>query len=240
MLDHPFLRLGLRGRDVHRPGRRADRLRGGAAGPGVHRGRPLPCGLHRRPGRPGLRDRPPGRACTGPAWPSPSSWPLLGRRASADDSVIGSVFAWILGLGALFLSIFTTAQSGSGGAGGDAGRQRPVRLHPGPVVVPGRRRRRSWPWSWPAPWSSSAGPWSSPAWTRPWPAARGVPVRLLGLRLLRAVGRDRRRGHPGGGRPAAAGTAGRAGRRQPAAHRPALRRPCGCRPASPSSPCGAG
>ncbi len=46
---------------------------------------------------------------------------LLGRRAGADDSVIGSVFAWILGLGALFLSIFTTAQSGSGGAGGDAG-----------------------------------------------------------------------------------------------------------------------
>jgi zinc/manganese transport system permease protein len=42
---------------------------------------------------------------------------LLGRRANADDSVIGSVFAWILGLGALFLSIFTTGQSGTGGAG---------------------------------------------------------------------------------------------------------------------------
>jgi zinc/manganese transport system permease protein len=46
---------------------------------------------------------------------------LLGRRAGADDSVIGSVFAWILGLGALFLSIFTTGQSGSGGGGGDEG-----------------------------------------------------------------------------------------------------------------------
>ena len=45
----------------------------------------------------------------------------LGRRASADDTVVGSVFAWILGLGALFLSIFTTAQSGTGGAGGNAG-----------------------------------------------------------------------------------------------------------------------
>ncbi len=45
----------------------------------------------------------------------------LGRRASADDTVVGSVFAWILGLGALFLSIFTTAQSGTGAAGGDAG-----------------------------------------------------------------------------------------------------------------------
>lgn len=46
---------------------------------------------------------------------------VLGRRASADDTVIGSVFAWILGLGALFLSVFTTAQSGTSGAGGDAG-----------------------------------------------------------------------------------------------------------------------
>ncbi len=45
----------------------------------------------------------------------------LGRRATADDTVIGSVFAWILGLGALFLSIFTTAQSGTGDVAGDAG-----------------------------------------------------------------------------------------------------------------------
>ena len=35
--------------------------------------------------------------------------------------MIGSVFAWILGLGALFLSIFTTTQSGSGATGGNAG-----------------------------------------------------------------------------------------------------------------------
>ena len=45
----------------------------------------------------------------------------LGGRATADDTVIGSVFAWILGLGALFLSIFTTSESGTGGAGGDPG-----------------------------------------------------------------------------------------------------------------------
>jgi zinc/manganese transport system permease protein len=37
-----------------------------------------------------------------------------GDRARADDAVIGSFFAWILGLGALFLSIFTTTSSGSG------------------------------------------------------------------------------------------------------------------------------
>ena len=40
-----------------------------------------------------------------------------GERARADDAVIGSFFAWILGLGALFLSIFTTSSSGSGGNG---------------------------------------------------------------------------------------------------------------------------
>jgi zinc/manganese transport system permease protein len=45
----------------------------------------------------------------------------LGRKADADDTVIGSVFAWILGLGALFLSIFTSSQSGIGGGGGNAG-----------------------------------------------------------------------------------------------------------------------
>ena len=42
---------------------------------------------------------------------------LLGRRSGADDTVIGSVFAWVLGLGALFLSVFTTSASGTGGDG---------------------------------------------------------------------------------------------------------------------------
>jgi zinc/manganese transport system permease protein len=40
---------------------------------------------------------------------------LLGRRARPDDVVIGSVFAWVLGLGALFLSIFTNGSSGENG-----------------------------------------------------------------------------------------------------------------------------
>jgi zinc/manganese transport system permease protein len=46
---------------------------------------------------------------------------VLGRRTIADDTVIGSVFAWILGLGALFLSIFTSGRSGTGSVGGNAG-----------------------------------------------------------------------------------------------------------------------
>jgi zinc/manganese transport system permease protein len=39
----------------------------------------------------------------------------LGDRARADDVEIGTVFAWILGLGVLFLAIFTTSGSGANG-----------------------------------------------------------------------------------------------------------------------------
>jgi zinc/manganese transport system permease protein len=43
---------------------------------------------------------------------------LLGRSGRADDVVIGSVFAWMLGLGVLFLSIYTAGSSGSNGTAG--------------------------------------------------------------------------------------------------------------------------
>jgi zinc/manganese transport system permease protein len=35
----------------------------------------------------------------------------LGRRGRADDAVIGNVFAWILGLGVFFLTLYTTTRS---------------------------------------------------------------------------------------------------------------------------------
>jgi zinc/manganese transport system permease protein len=38
----------------------------------------------------------------------------LGRRVRPDDVVIGAVFAWILGLGVLFLTLYTTTRSGTG------------------------------------------------------------------------------------------------------------------------------
>ncbi|MCC9306116.1 metal ABC transporter permease [Kitasatospora sp. RB6PN24] len=42
----------------------------------------------------------------------------LGRKGRPDDVVIGSVFAWILGLGAFFLTVYTTSRSAAqGGAG---------------------------------------------------------------------------------------------------------------------------
>jgi zinc/manganese transport system permease protein len=44
-----------------------------------------------------------------------SAMGLLGDRARPDDVVIGSVFAWVLGLGVLFLSIFTNGSSGQNG-----------------------------------------------------------------------------------------------------------------------------
>jgi zinc/manganese transport system permease protein len=37
----------------------------------------------------------------------------LGFRGRADDTVIGSVFAWVLGLGALFLSLYTSSARGT-------------------------------------------------------------------------------------------------------------------------------
>jgi zinc/manganese transport system permease protein len=40
----------------------------------------------------------------------------LGRKGRADDVVIGSVFAWVLGLGVLLLTVYTTS-SGSGKTG---------------------------------------------------------------------------------------------------------------------------
>jgi zinc/manganese transport system permease protein len=39
----------------------------------------------------------------------------LGERARADDVVIGTLFAWSLGLGVLFLTIFTTRRSAGNG-----------------------------------------------------------------------------------------------------------------------------
>ncbi|MFC5908729.1 metal ABC transporter permease [Streptacidiphilus monticola] len=43
----------------------------------------------------------------------------VGRKGRADDVVIGSAFAWMLGLGSFFLTLYTTSRSGS--ADGNAG-----------------------------------------------------------------------------------------------------------------------
>ena len=43
---------------------------------------------------------------------------VLGERGRTDDVVIGAVFAWVLGLGVLALSIYTTNRSGRNGTAG--------------------------------------------------------------------------------------------------------------------------
>lgn len=42
----------------------------------------------------------------------------LGRRGRPDDTVVGNVFAWILGLGALFLTVYTTSSGGTDAVAG--------------------------------------------------------------------------------------------------------------------------
>ncbi|HXU22786.1 MAG TPA: metal ABC transporter permease [Tepidiformaceae bacterium] len=43
---------------------------------------------------------------------------VLGARGRANDVVIGSVFAWVLGLGVLFLALYTTSESSGDSSGG--------------------------------------------------------------------------------------------------------------------------
>ena len=43
---------------------------------------------------------------------------VLGRRGQADDVVIGNIFAWILGLGVFFLTLYTTSRSTANGSAG--------------------------------------------------------------------------------------------------------------------------
>jgi zinc/manganese transport system permease protein len=42
----------------------------------------------------------------------------LGDRGQADDVAVGAVFAWVLGLGVLFLSVFTSSRSSGNGSAG--------------------------------------------------------------------------------------------------------------------------
>jgi zinc/manganese transport system permease protein len=109
---------------------------------------------------------------------------LLGDRARADDVVIGSFFAWALGLGVLFLSIFTTKSSAGNGTAG-------VRVLFGSIFGLSRSDVRTSvvlatiaivlvvAIARPLLFASLDGPVA---------AAQGVPVRLLGLAFLAVLG----------------------------------------------------
>jgi zinc/manganese transport system permease protein len=108
----------------------------------------------------------------------------LGPKGRADDVVIGSVFAWVLGLGVLFLSVFTRAHSRTNGGAGvrvlfgsifglDAGQTWVVvgfAIGVGVVLI------------------AIARPLLFATIDEAVAAARGVPVRLLGYLFLALVG----------------------------------------------------
>lgn len=109
---------------------------------------------------------------------------LLGRRGLSDDVVIGNVFAWILGLGVFFLTIYTTSRSTANGTAGvtvlfgsifgiSAGAARDAAIVGAAVCVLLLVIAR------PLLFSSI-----DPAVA----GARGVPVRLLGIAFLGLVG----------------------------------------------------
>jgi zinc/manganese transport system permease protein len=109
---------------------------------------------------------------------------LLGDRARADDVVIGSLFAWTLGLGVLFLSIFTTKSSAGNGTAG-------VRVLFGSIFGLSTSDVRT------AALLASLAVAVLLAIARPLlfasvdseiAAARGVPVRALGLGFLALLG----------------------------------------------------
>ncbi|HEY1508006.1 MAG TPA: metal ABC transporter permease [Solirubrobacteraceae bacterium] len=109
---------------------------------------------------------------------------LLGDRARADDVVIGSLFAWTLGLGVLFLSIFTTKSSAGNGTAG-------VRVLFGSIFGLSRTDVRT---SVALATLASllvfsiARPLLYASVDSAVAAAQGVPVRLLGLAFLAILG----------------------------------------------------
>ena len=108
----------------------------------------------------------------------------LGERAHADDVAIGTVFAWILGLGVLFLAIFTTRSSAGNGtaavrvlfgsifglSGADASIAAAVSVAAMAATLAAARPL----------FFASIDPDVA--------AAQGVPVRLLGLGFLAVLG----------------------------------------------------
>jgi zinc/manganese transport system permease protein len=108
----------------------------------------------------------------------------LGRRGRPDDVVIGGVFAWVLGLGVLFLSIYTTQRSAGNGSAG-------VTVLFGSVF--GLSAQRAWIAAGVAAFvalalCAVARPLLFASLDESVAAARGIPVRLLGLGFLALAG----------------------------------------------------
>jgi zinc/manganese transport system permease protein len=108
----------------------------------------------------------------------------LGTRGRADDTVIGSVFAWILGLGALFLTVYTTSSNGTDAASG-------VNVLFGSIFGLSPERSRTdllVALGVVVTLALIARPLLFTSLDEPVAAARGVPVRTLGFVFLGLVG----------------------------------------------------
>jgi zinc/manganese transport system permease protein len=108
----------------------------------------------------------------------------LEPRGRADDVVVGSVFAWVLGLGALFLTIYTTSRSTGNGTAG-------VNVLFGSIF--GLSRSQAWTAAAVAVgivvvMCIVARPLLFSSIDVDVAAARGVPVRLIGFIFLGVVG----------------------------------------------------
>src|SRR6266568_3743756 len=109
---------------------------------------------------------------------------VLGRLGRADDVVIGNVFAWILGLGVFFLTLFTTSRSSSNGTAGISvlfgsifglsGSQAATAAGIGAGIA--------------AAVLAMARPLLFASLDEAVAAARGIPVRVLGVVFLAVVG----------------------------------------------------
>ncbi len=109
---------------------------------------------------------------------------VLGRRGTADDVVIGTTFAWVLGLGVFFLAVYTTHASTSNGAAN-------VNVLFGSIFGISARDAQT------AAWIAAglilvlltiARPLLFASLDPAVAAARGVPIRLLGPLFLGIVG----------------------------------------------------
>ena len=108
----------------------------------------------------------------------------LGDRARAEDVTIGVVFAWILGLGALFLAIFTTRSSAGNGTAA-------VRVLFGSILglsVSDAAIAAAVSAAAIAVTLAAARPLVFSSLDADVAAAQGVPVRLLGLGFLAVLG----------------------------------------------------
>ncbi|HEX3779495.1 MAG TPA: metal ABC transporter permease [Pseudonocardiaceae bacterium] len=108
----------------------------------------------------------------------------LGRKGRADDVVIGNIFAWVLGLGVFFLTVYTTSRSTANGTAG-------VTILFGSIFGISASQAVT------AAWIAAAiclvlliiaRPLLFSSIDEAVAAARGVPVRLLGYLFLVLVG----------------------------------------------------